>query len=159
MNLTSLMDVFTILVFFLIMNSGHTELLQSPKELALPESVVEIEAERDGRDHRQPGGGARSGRAGRAGRRHHGDGESDIEPIVARLAELQDRVIGVRTQTSAERSERGDDPRGQVDSVQHREAESCRRARRRVTRAFRSPSSRKNRPLLRRRVDLARDAT
>ena len=29
-NLTSLMDVFTILVFFLIMNSGPTEVLDPP---------------------------------------------------------------------------------------------------------------------------------
>jgi biopolymer transport protein ExbD len=30
-NLTSLMDVFTILVFFLLVNSGSTELLEAPK--------------------------------------------------------------------------------------------------------------------------------
>ena len=33
MNLTSLMDVFTILVFFLLVNSGSVEILDSPKEL------------------------------------------------------------------------------------------------------------------------------
>ena len=41
MNLTSLMDVFTILVFFLLVNSGQTEILDAPKEVQLPESVVE----------------------------------------------------------------------------------------------------------------------
>ena len=40
-NLTSLMDVFTILVFFLLVNSGQSEILDSPKEVKLPESVVE----------------------------------------------------------------------------------------------------------------------
>ena len=40
-NLTSLMDVFTILVFFLIMNSGPTEVLDPPKNVELPQSVVE----------------------------------------------------------------------------------------------------------------------
>jgi len=41
MNLTSLMDVFTILVFFLLVNSGSAEVLESPKSMELPESVVE----------------------------------------------------------------------------------------------------------------------
>lgn len=41
MNLTSLMDVFTILVFFLLVNSGSVEILDSPKEVKLPESHVE----------------------------------------------------------------------------------------------------------------------
>jgi biopolymer transport protein ExbD len=41
MNLTSLMDVFTILVFFLLVNSGTPEVLETPKQLVLPESKVE----------------------------------------------------------------------------------------------------------------------
>jgi biopolymer transport protein ExbD len=101
LNLTSLMDVFTILVFFLIMNSG-SEVLDSPNDLVLPESVVEtkpsetvvinvgteyvlVQGEPVARiaDILAAGGG-------------------DIVPIMARLAELQDRVIGVRTQTVAQ---------------------------------------------------------
>jgi biopolymer transport protein ExbD len=41
MNLTSLMDVFTILVFFLLVNSSTTEVLETPKQITLPASVVE----------------------------------------------------------------------------------------------------------------------
>ncbi len=41
MNLTSLMDVFTILVFFLLVNSGSVEVLDAPKDVTLPESRVE----------------------------------------------------------------------------------------------------------------------
>jgi biopolymer transport protein ExbD len=41
MNLTSLMDVFTILVFFLLVNSSTTEVLETPKRITLPASVVE----------------------------------------------------------------------------------------------------------------------
>jgi biopolymer transport protein ExbD len=41
MNLTSLMDVFTILVFFLLVNSGSVEVLDAPKDVKLPESRVE----------------------------------------------------------------------------------------------------------------------
>lgn len=41
LNLTSLMDVFTILVFFLLANSSSSEVLTTPKQLILPDSVVE----------------------------------------------------------------------------------------------------------------------
>lgn len=41
MNLTSLMDIFTILVFFLLVNSGAAEVMDPPKSVELPESVVE----------------------------------------------------------------------------------------------------------------------
>jgi biopolymer transport protein ExbD len=41
MNLTSLMDVFTILVFYLLVNSASTEVLETPKRITLPASVVE----------------------------------------------------------------------------------------------------------------------
>jgi biopolymer transport protein ExbD len=41
LNLTSLMDVFTILVFFLLFHSGGNEVLEAPKQIKLPDSVVE----------------------------------------------------------------------------------------------------------------------
>ena len=41
MNLTSLMDVFTILVFFLLTNSSSNEAIEAPKVITLPDSVVE----------------------------------------------------------------------------------------------------------------------
>ena len=41
LNLTSLMDIFTILVFFLMINSGDVEVLQSDKNIKLPDSVAE----------------------------------------------------------------------------------------------------------------------
>ncbi|MGZ5130685.1 MAG: ExbD/TolR family protein [Caldimonas sp.] len=41
MNLVSLIDVFTILIFFLLSNSGGVETLPSPKAVRLPESVAE----------------------------------------------------------------------------------------------------------------------
>ena len=42
MNLVSLIDVFTILIFFLLSNSGGIETLPSPKAVNLPESVAEV---------------------------------------------------------------------------------------------------------------------
>lgn len=41
MNLTSLMDVFTILVFFLLVNTGSVELVEAPKNVQLPEGLIE----------------------------------------------------------------------------------------------------------------------
>ena len=40
-NLVSLMDIFTILVFFLLVNSGEGEVLPSTKSVDLPESIAE----------------------------------------------------------------------------------------------------------------------
>lgn len=44
LNLVSLMDIFTILVFFLLVNSSDVETLPSTKELQLPESIAEEKA-------------------------------------------------------------------------------------------------------------------
>ncbi len=41
MNLVSLMDIFTILVFFLLVNSSDGEVLPSTRSVALPESIAE----------------------------------------------------------------------------------------------------------------------
>ena len=41
LNLTSLMDVFTILVFFLLFHASGSEVLEAPKQIKLPDSVVE----------------------------------------------------------------------------------------------------------------------
>jgi biopolymer transport protein ExbD len=41
LNLVSLMDIFTILVFFLLVNSGDVEVLQTDKSIKLPMSVSE----------------------------------------------------------------------------------------------------------------------
>jgi len=41
LNLVSLMDIFTILVFFLLVNSSSTEVMEPPKVISLPDSVVE----------------------------------------------------------------------------------------------------------------------
>ena len=41
LNLTSLMDVFTILVLYLLVNQSATEVIEPPKDIKLPDSVVE----------------------------------------------------------------------------------------------------------------------
>jgi biopolymer transport protein ExbD len=41
LNLTPLMDVFTILVFFLLFHSTGSDVLEAPRQIKLPDSVVE----------------------------------------------------------------------------------------------------------------------
>lgn len=41
LNMVSLMDIFTILVFFLLVSAANTEVLPSPKNIELPESTAE----------------------------------------------------------------------------------------------------------------------
>ena len=41
LNLTPLMDVFTILVFFLLFHASGSEVMEAPKQIRLPDSVVE----------------------------------------------------------------------------------------------------------------------
>ena len=102
MNLTSLMDVFTILVFFLIMNSGPTEVLDPPKNVELPESVVETKPNETVVINVSSDEVLVQGVPVARVADIMAMGGGDIEPIMARLAELQDRVIGLRTQSVAE---------------------------------------------------------
>ncbi len=44
LNLVSLMDIFTILVFFLLVNSSDVEVLPNTREIQLPESIAEEKA-------------------------------------------------------------------------------------------------------------------
>ncbi len=41
LSLVSLMDVFTILVFFLLVNSSSSDVMEPPKNIQLPDSIVE----------------------------------------------------------------------------------------------------------------------
>jgi biopolymer transport protein ExbD len=100
--LTSLMDVFTILVFFLMVNQSSVEVLQQPRQITLPESVVEEKPRETvvilvGKDEVLVQGVpvARIADIQAAG-------NIEIEPIGARLAELSDSVIGLSTQAVAE---------------------------------------------------------
>lgn len=105
MDLTPLMDVFTTLVFFLTLNQAAVETLQQPKQIKLPESVVEEKPRETvvifvGRDEVLVQGVpvARLADIQRSQ-------SAEIEPIGARLAELSDSVIGLSTQTVAESRE------------------------------------------------------
>jgi biopolymer transport protein TolR len=45
LNLVSMMDIFTILVFFLLVNSSDVEVLPSSKDIELPQSIAEDKPE------------------------------------------------------------------------------------------------------------------
>jgi biopolymer transport protein ExbD len=105
LNLTSLIDVFTILVFFLLFQSGASEIIQTPKEIKLPESVAEAKPRETvvvfvGRDEVLVQGDP----VMRVTDIDESSGES-LEPITRRLAELSANVIGLRTQAVAQSQE------------------------------------------------------
>jgi len=105
LQLTSLMDVFTVLVFFLMVNSGSVETLQQPKEISLPESVVEAKPRETvvifvGKETVLVQGKPVARVADIAAMN-----SGDIGPISERLAELRGSVIGLSTQAVAETQE------------------------------------------------------
>lgn len=104
MNLTSLMDVFTILVFFLLVNSG-SETLEPPKDIKLPTSVVELKPRETPVII-----------VAHEGVLVQGEKVSTIEEIIAskqdaiieisnKLASIKDNVIGISTKTIADSAE------------------------------------------------------
>ena len=105
LNLTPLMDVFTVLVFFLMINSASVETLQQPKQITLPESVVEAKPRETvvifiGKDEVLVQGVPVARVAD-----IQATGRVEVEPIGARLAELSESVIGLSTQAVAESQE------------------------------------------------------
>ena len=105
MNLTSLMDVFTILVFFLLVNSATTEVLETPKRITLPDSVVEQKPRETvvifiSRDEVTVQGDSVVRVADILATRGQ-----NVAPISDRLAELSGNIIGRKTRTVAESRE------------------------------------------------------
>ena len=105
LNLTPLMDVFTVLVFFLMANSATVETLQQPKQITLPESVIEAKPRETvvifvGKEEVLVQGVRVASIAD-----IQAAGNVEIEPISVRLAELSESVIGLSTQAVAESQE------------------------------------------------------
>ena len=105
MNLTSLMDVFTILVFFLLVNSATTEVLETPKQIKLPDSVVEEKPRETVVIFVSPNEVTVQGESVvRVADILAMDGQN-IPPIGERLAALTENIIGLRTKGVAESQE------------------------------------------------------
>ncbi len=97
MNLTSLMDVFTILVFFLLVNSGSVEILDTPKEVSLPESRAESKPRETVVIFVSPTEVLVQGQLVAMVDEIIENKASVLDPIAARLAELKESVIGTST--------------------------------------------------------------
>jgi len=105
MPLTSLMDVFTILVFFLLVNSATTEVLETPKQITLPDSVVEEKPRETVVIFVSPTEVTVQGEAVVRVADIMASPTERIAPIGERLAKLSANVIGRTTQTVAESRE------------------------------------------------------
>lgn len=97
MPLTSLMDVFTILVFFLLVNSGSVEIMEAPRDVSLPVSKVETKPRETVVIFVSPEEVLVQGKlVARVGDILDGK-DGAINPITAQLATLKDSIIGERT--------------------------------------------------------------
>ena len=101
MNLTSLMDVFTILVFFLLVNSGSVELVEAPKNVTLPESRVESKPRETVVIFVSAVDVLVQGELVARVDDILEEREGTIDPINARLAELKKNIVGPSTLTVA----------------------------------------------------------
>ena len=97
MNLTSLMDVFTILVFFLLVNSGSVEVLDAPKDVELPESKVEAKPRETVVIFVSPEEVLVQGQPAAVVDDILAAEEGATDQITARLAELKENVVGPST--------------------------------------------------------------
>ena len=105
MNLTSLMDVFTILVFFLLVNSATTEVLETPKQITLPASVVEEKPRETVVIFVSPVEVTVQGESVVQIADILASDSPTIAPIGDRLAEVSESVIGLKTKAVAESRE------------------------------------------------------
>jgi biopolymer transport protein ExbD len=105
MNLTSLMDVFTILVFFLLVNSASTEILETPKRITLPDSVVEEKPRESVVIFVSLEEVTVQGEAVVRVSDILAADRQNIAPIAERLSELSGKIIGINTKIVAESQE------------------------------------------------------
>lgn len=105
LNLTSLMDVFTILVFFLLFHSGGGEAIEAPKQVKLPVSGVETKPRETVVILVSPEVVLVQGQAV-IGTTELLQSTSDrIEPITQRLELLERNIIGISTKTVVQSKE------------------------------------------------------
>jgi len=104
-NLTALMDIFTILVFFLLVNSSTAEQLPAQKNLVLPESTAETKPEQTvvvmiTRDRVLV-----QGRPVAALADVLDSSQRTVPAVVARLQDVRKHVIGINTKVVARKNE------------------------------------------------------
>jgi biopolymer transport protein ExbD len=105
LNLTSLMDVFTILVFFLLFHSGGGEAVEAPKQIKLPDSVVETKPRETVVILVSPEVVLVQGEAVIKTADLLDDKIETVAGITDRLAQLERTIIGVSTKTVVQSKE------------------------------------------------------
>ncbi len=103
--LTSLMDVFTILVFFLLFHSGNAEVLETPKQIKLPDSIVEAKPRETVVIMVSPEHVVVQGQAVISTAQLLDTGSGDVPEITDRLTQLERSIIGINTKTAVESKE------------------------------------------------------
>lgn len=105
LNLTPLMDVFTILVFFLLFHSSGGDILDTPKQIALPDSVVETKPRETVVIMVSPEAVLVQGEAVIGTPELLDDRIRSVGEITERLTQLDRNIIGISTKTVAESKE------------------------------------------------------
>ena len=104
-NLTAIMDIYTTLVFFLLITQQGTEILESPEHVTLPASIAEEKPRVTVIVAISPTDVTVQGESVVTPSAILLSPTPRIEPIAARLAELQGNAIGRTTQAVLERRE------------------------------------------------------
>jgi biopolymer transport protein ExbD len=105
LNLTPLMDVFTILVFFLLFHSSGGDILDTPKHIKLPDSVVEAKPRETVVIMVSPQVVVVQGEAVISTPELFDDGVGRVQAVTERLEQLDRKIIGISTKTVAESKE------------------------------------------------------
>ena len=105
LNLTSLMDVFTILVFFLLFNSSSGEVLEAPREIKLPDSAVEVKPRETVVIMVAPDMVLVQGELVASTADVLTSKNETIAPITAKLEQLERNIIGIKTKSLVEDKE------------------------------------------------------
>ena len=105
LNLTPLMDVFTILVFFLLFHSSGGDIVETPKQIKLPDSVVETKPRETVVIMVSPEVVLVQGEAVISTPELMDDRISSVAVITERLTQLERNIIGISTKTVAESKE------------------------------------------------------
>ena len=101
LNLTPLMDVFTILVFFLLFHSSGGDILEPPKQIKLPDSVVETKPRETVVIMVSPQVVVVQGEAVVSTPELLEDRIRTVAEITERLKQLERNIIGISTKTVA----------------------------------------------------------
>jgi biopolymer transport protein ExbD len=105
LNLTPLMDVFTILVFFLLFHSTGGDIVETPKQIVLPDSVVETKPRETVEIMVSPEVVLVQGQAVIGTPELLDDTIGSVAEITERLTQLERNIIGISTKTVAESKE------------------------------------------------------